>query len=476
MNSLLTGELSDSIKQLQTARDFGRPQRLTEQADAIVRQFQAVFTAPHEKDVEEFLLTLRRRWIKGGQKGISWLRVREIKLLPWVIYSQQPPRVIDDDYFRSDILQVLRENWQISLRAFIAAYLMKFELPAAGQEAVRRELENLVRGYAGNRTSLSKWRRRSDTLFVTDALPVTARLLGEGPKPAAAVLEQLGFDSRFATSGFLRQAVVRALETLVKSYPRFLERLPALVTRQDLTGKDVARFDDIAVQTAGTFIVRAGPQAPAKVRDLLCCLYLRILGDPDAAAGRFYWRKVSPKAAAVMTGWIIRLDLEMFFSLLGRLEERRRANMYRYAFWQAFLPYISQTWLAISPGLKNMSQEDGTGEYLASRRPARLVSSQLGQALLLIRLGDYVFAQWSQEQRIMVWTADALPLGREAYGKEWLRTPPLAAWDISKGTETYLWQRQIEVWIYHHTGRSRVISYQMEDPDPVEKGSDSKRR
>lgn len=476
MNSLLTGELSDSIKQLQTARDFGRPQRLAEEADAIIRQFQAVFTAPQEKDVDEFLLTLRRQWIKGGQKGISWLRVKEMKLLPWVIYSQQPPRVMDDDYFRGDILQVLRENWQISLRAFIAAYLMNFELPATGQEPVRRELESLVRGYAGNRTSLSKWRRRADTLFVADALPATARLLAEGPKPAAAVLEQLGFDNRFAVSGFLRQAVVRALETLVKSYPRFLERLPALVSRRDLTGRDVARFEDIAVQTAGTFIVRAGSQAPAKVRDLLCCLYLRILGDPDTAAGRFCWRKVSPKAAAIMTGWIIRLDLEMFFSLLGRLEERRRANMYRNAFWQAFLPYISQTWLAVNPGLQDMSQQDRVGEYLASRRPARLVSSRSDQALLLVRMGDYVFAQWSQEQQIMVWPADRMALGREIYGKEWLRTPPLAAWDISRGTETYLWQRQIEVWIYHHTGRSRAISYQMEDPDPVEKGFDAKRR
>jgi EH_Signature domain len=135
---------------------------------------------------------------------------------------------------------------------------------------------------------------------------------------------------------------------------------------------------------------------------------LRHLGDPRIQKSQ--WLHAGDDAATIMRGWLARASLIAFFDLIAEHAPDEHFR-YRRAFWTACLknpnandqPGIEDAWLALGRQIHTSARavRDLNGAY------ARLeggVSSN--HAVLLLKIGNTVFCEWSHNGKLRAWPID----------------------------------------------------------------------
>jgi len=137
------------------------------------------------------------------------------------------------------------------------------------------------------------------------------------------------------------------------------------------------------------------------------------LGDPRLKAQR--WQEAGEQATSLMRRWLTRASLKAFFGLISEhaLDAHWR---YREAFWSACLEKDAtvEAWLALGTRIHASARavEDLKGAY------ARLDGASGDQAVLLLRVKNLIFCEWSHNGKLRAWPADwsnAPRLERKSY-------------------------------------------------------------
>ncbi len=211
-----------------------------------------------------------------------------------------------------------------------------------------------------------------------------------------------------AVSGYVRTVAEEALRLVPdrlggSSGPVTIERLT-----QFLVPGGMIRFPDPEMRglVARSLLTPwlAGRAAPAEpVRAAVQTFLLSHLGDPRLRASQ--WSRAGDDAIALMRQWLARASLIAFFEVIGEYAYDRHWR-YREAFWSACLKAgaIDDAWLALGNAVHTSARavKDLNGAY------ARLTGSavQSNQSILLLRVRNTIFCEWSHEGKLRAWPVD----------------------------------------------------------------------
>lgn len=141
---------------------------------------------------------------------------------------------------------------------------------------------------------------------------------------------------------------------------------------------------------------------------------VEILGDPRFEG--FSWSRVDLNLKALLIRWLTGRTLDTFFDVL-----RHSADsiwQYRQEFWTPYYRqgYITEAWAILGPDAHRYVKRKYHGADLAYG----LLSGQSdeGQSVLLMRMGDYLFCEWSHNGKLRATSIES-PKAPKMYGRNY---------------------------------------------------------
>jgi hypothetical protein len=193
-------------------------------------------------------------------------------------------------------------------------------------------------------------------------------------------------------------------------------------------------------------------EPPQEIRDRIQSFLLDKLGDPRIDGGS--WIGTDEVARDVMIRWLAQATLEQFLKVVDRVAAKHQWE-YRRAFWNAYIEKraVANAWVAFaSAGAEDARRlSKSSGDPLMSRF-GTLGGAGPDQAVLLLRIGDLVVADWSHNGRLRIWrrgNRKAPQFNLNSYLAGELRTN--SEFDIVHKPADG-WQARTEAFIRRHTG------------------------
>jgi hypothetical protein len=424
-------------------------------------------------EIEEIGLRLRRSYARARADGYRSVSAGELRKLPyayWVAHADPLPAVHPD---------LVRRYWDSALPA----------AAAAGPRRAKRWLMPLFfvycEGFAPRDQDFSSFAERIRGVLAPAQGELAARLrqldadlMFFSPRTAASRIagrlldhdggmdEALGgmllwpsfVDTKLGTA-VLAAALSHGNDRL--SRPDAISRLLEWAGR--LAAPMVSH--PLRVEFANGLLMpwtRTNP--PDAIRSGLLDFFLRTYGDPRIDGNLSYqWKGVSERAVSVIKGWLAGDTLRAFIKVL----ERTADDIWRYRqkFWMAYYDagYVQDAWLALG----------NEAAWLAKRLQAEQRGLGYGrleggaaadQSVLILRIGDIVFTEWSHNGSLRAYRADdpdAPALYQRSYQGRELRDPE--SMDFHGGanmnpelrhmnSQGGTWQRKARDFIRRHTG------------------------
>jgi EH_Signature domain len=322
--------------------------------------------------------------------------------LPACLWSTKPPLASDTGFVRGYLRTLADRRSRIATKHLIFHYLLRFDPGAGESEVIGSHLANAVQNWEWD------WKRRHARYGLFDA--------SRGPRDVAqralddaqprTVLNDAGLSGTLAVSGYalacFREAASQVQERLPRRLERDLIRRLVELIGEDPTGKFV-------MPLAGKYFADAvlipwqSSDPSEELRDYIRATLLKFLSDPRVQPEE--WNGVDSHAKAVMFRWLARASLEQFLAVVdqtapGHQWEDRRA------FWSAYIDrdYVSDSWVAFAP-----NGAARAGQLARERDDAGMLSfgalrgASADQAVLLLRIGDLIIADWSHNGSLRIW-------------------------------------------------------------------------
>lgn len=173
------------------------------------------------------------------------------------------------------------------------------------------------------------------------------------------------------------------------------------------------------------------------------------------------WRDVSDEALSVIKRWQVGAAIRQFFDLISQIAEETHWP-YRKKFWESYCDedHISDAWVVLGPdtwrhAVNAFGADVGAGQIAGGNH-------QRNHSVLMIRIGEYVFCEWSHMGKCRAWhenDAFCPKFYRTSYNAEEFRADSLRIVDryvsdgISHmGSENYSWQHELSEFIRRMTG------------------------
>ena len=227
---------------------------------------------------------------------------------------------------------------------------------------------------------------------------VAGEAVRDGVAPST-LLQRCGLAIVEARSGFAKAASAEALTLVRRDAGRdALERLH-LCERIALDERGQVIFDEHKPLLVGALLDPFGTVMPPKdVRDPYLDLLLRLFGDPRLERGR--WVSM-PAGEDIVRRWLTEQSLRQFLEIIGKVADPGMWGP-RKKFWTAVYraDLIHDAWVVF----------DGSGARLARQAYGKHVSFGTfsgsvaeGQAVLLMKIGRGLVAEWSHNGRCNIW-------------------------------------------------------------------------
>ncbi|MBC7342249.1 MAG: hypothetical protein H5U02_07335 [Clostridia bacterium] len=435
-----------------------KPAKLAKRVSTLEQKHDPAPTRPEPRDLEQLRQFILRLWTGQGWQGLKQFPARHLDKVPWILYWGDADSIVARNGLLEAILQLLAPRWKTCLKPLIHVYLLYYNPDLPGNDRLRSFILEHLSGQKLSQPSLRRWKERAALLFAPNAPLNAGRWLIQGtPEKVPEALVDLGLSGELAVGNFLRQAVREALAEMVRYLPAKLESLSPLLELPDRPSQ--CRFPELVAEAADSIIPAADAIATLEQQEYLRRFFLRHLSDPRLGAGATRWSEVSAEAKAIFIRWLSRQDLELFFGVVDRSAYDRQW-MYRRAFWETYLPYMEETWVALGPlGERVLRRLNLPREY----HYGRLVGGSHEQSVFMIRMRGYVFVEWSNNGPLRIWKQEAFPLrfGQPEYSATEIRWSNEHERIVHASPGTYSWQRRAREWIQVNLGITPKGSYEL---------------
>lgn len=403
----------DAIGRLQTGIPVLRsgPALPKTPASTGILEILAAQDAPPAKPADEALAALRRNLqaLAREGRGFDLVPPREMRHAPWLLWSQPEPLAALPGLL--DEIVARAEHRRSVLRTLIEAWLQGYALGAAMVREAAVALRRLINAFG--HPSMEAW-RRADAQFrifeVSTGPKTLAHQLLYGAEPVDQLLAEAGLDDPMRSiCGYMRAVqdeVIKLAPGALQSQnsARACDRMFTF-----LAPDRRLRFDDpnaagaMAQGLLVPWLTSSAVQTTEATRGAVERFLLDTLGDPRVKPAR--WTAAGEDAVALIRRWLTKASLDAFFGLI-RSHALDHHWRYREAFWSAYLHAgaIDDAWLALAKvvhaNARSIKELRGTFASLDGYG----VDPQ--HSVLLMRIGNTIFCEWSHNGKIRAWPID----------------------------------------------------------------------
>ncbi len=424
---------------------------------------------PRPKDIVDLA-----REISASIKRGEPLSRRQVRQAPWCLWHEQARLAEQPEALRTILDSVRQAHRPGAFSALATAFVDRFDATANGMSAASDCLQMLVEKWETPWANL----HGEFSFFDLQAGPqrLAAAVVAQN-RPAADIVSGYGVGAMGARSGYVRAVTISMLDRLAAgAEPDHLKRLEK-VERYTLDEKGEPIFNGLLGKIAEALVKPFGQFKPDKtLRDRFLSLLLRLLGDPRVRSPKNKWHHVPSALTGVVRGWLTEQSLRQFLDIVD-ITAMERMWKYRRAFWEAVYDagLISEAWVAFGPdGEKEARRAYGRDASFARlEKSGRQIES--GHAVLLLRIGDGIVADWSHNGKYNIWMdhsdATAPQLYKSQYGSDELRIIEGASGNydtrrkVSRShtsPDRYGWQNHASEVLYRMTGvRVQPSRYQV---------------
>lgn len=249
------------------------------------------------------------------------------------------------------------------------------------------------------------------TLDVLDPLNgpvhVANDLLGmPADKTLAQWQERHALTQGFWLNNFCQQAFVEALQAPedIRSTIAYVKRMCEWAMHDAGLPTQRLRYplcrDEFAYSLLSPWFDRNPPQ---DVKNVLLSELLRTLGDPrHNHAG---WLGVRREAIETASRWLTSRTMDAFFEILRHTDDD--IGPYRRRFWEAYFHagHILEAWIALGEqAVEQLQKIDPAGELSYAKILGKIAPNQ---CVLMLRMGNLLFCDWSHQGRLRAISATA---------------------------------------------------------------------
>lgn len=411
----------------QRFRNFRLPE-IRESAHAVEKLGAGKAVPAKPKD--SILDQVRKNLIAAMQSGdLGTAGHRDLREAPWLLWEAKEPLASLPGLL--DLVAGVAGRSGSTRRKLIQAWLLGFEARTPRIDDGGRIIRRLLS--ASDDPRLDRWRRPDRALDLFDARRGPSRIAAEilsSDRPIETTVQEVGLAEPLqAVGGYARAIQAEVLNqfgaaTKFGAGEVFARCVGFLAPGARLRFDDGPARGEIARGLLAPWLLESKHPVDALRGDVQSFL-LHHLGDPRIRPQ--HWKFAGDDAVALMRRWLARASLKAFFALIDdhALDAHWR---YRGAFWSACLNKgaIEDTWLALGSRVYGSARavKDLNGSY------GRLEGGRVAgdQSVLLLKIGKYVFCEWSHNGKLRVWPSDwkAAPrLERSSYSREDLTTQGL---------------------------------------------------
>ena len=402
------------------------------------------------------LTEIQRRLIKQLEgDGSEPIDRRDLRYAPLCIWDGKLP-IAERPRLLERLIRTLETTGRRAIvRMLAAVFFRHFRAHLAGIELVGAALSRLVDENIG-----SNYRLQSDfSVFDSREGPArVARYCILSNTAPQRLLRGYGLAGEALTSGFgvavYRCGMAYIAGELTRKVSRSLVERALEWTEEPAPAE--YRFG--AATFANTLLLpfAGGSEPPDDLKNYIVDLLLDRIGDPRTRSDR--WQNMA-EAAEIARRWLTGVALRQYLDVVDQVAHLKHWN-YRRAFWTAYYEKgaISQAWVAFGP-LGAMRARRDFGENLKFGTIATAGKPvEPGHAVLVMRLGDYVAVDWSQNGRCIIWPEDH-PDAPRLY-EETYRSGDIAPTIAPRGggewrhihSHKYKWQRRVAEFIRRNIG------------------------
>jgi hypothetical protein len=290
------------------------------------------------------------------------------------------------------------------------------------------------------------------------ALAQVAVERGDSP---ANVLQSYGLGALNAQSGLVKHCIAEALMQMRDHMSRDHEGRLEWVKSFALRDERSLLFEEQGPLVADALLIPFGNETPEEsVSDKFLDVLLRLFGDPRIHPGR--WVRME-EAAAIVRRWLTKQSLRQFLEVVDQVAVDRMWR-YRRAFWGAVYDQglISDAWVVFGQDGADVARE-AFGKDISFATFDGSTGDQR-HAVLLLRIGRGVVAEWSHYGRCIIWNDSgargAPQLHARSYPPTSLRVSKRISSDLSNAifaishlnADRYYWQPVVAKKIHQMTG------------------------
>lgn len=358
------------------------------------------------------------------------LDTRQLRDAAWCLWSTAPAIANQPGEFSALLLQMQASDSARPFRTLATSFMASYTVDQAGSSETAQVLGGLSQQWGGPWGQVHQAYQLFD---LTNGPQALAAAVIAQDKPASDILKAAGIGAISAQSGYAQAITGALLDQLARG--RDLDHLTRLarIQRYAMTAEGNPIYGDQRPNLVEALLRPFGNGKVEKtIRDLFLKVVLALMGDPRLKPGN--WSLVPTALREMVQRWLTEQSLRQFLDIVDRTADDSMWP-YRRAFWEGVYDrgLIGDAWVAFGPdGQRQARNAFGKGaEFAILAAEGRQVES--GHAVLLLRIGNGVVADWSHNGKCNIWSnADsktAPKLFRKSYGSDEIR--------IHKGTGNY---------------------------------------
>lgn len=431
---------------------FAAP-RLATTATELANTWSGVEQMPTLLTIEEVVEAFETAF---AERRFDDLHARHWRWLPFALWHGDPPLAAKAPLLDAYEHRLRGRRSRRDLKGLIGAYLRDFAPARPGFIRLANLLAEQVPAIDW------PWRDRHRDLKMFDPRQAPDRLGDHGLNHAdgpIAALDELGL-SALAARGLPLVALQAVLHDLQESLSIHGEVEDEKLT----TVLDWALADElglappIRVSLAHALLLPwvgpAAKQPPPELLKRLRSVLLKHYGDPRVHPKS--WLGVDNDALKVFKRWLVDVAIEQFLEVIDRLALEHQWN-YRRAFWTA---YLKRDWIHEADVMFGERGYQLARSLFGKEAPCAQLTTgsktvESGHAVLLLRIGRLIIADWSHNGRCAIWNErdqSAPMLGRLHYSSSDVDADRTEANWRHAGAPSYSWQKKVRDYIADHTG------------------------